>query len=441
MPPDRWYWAKERRSKGFILRRSLPPEAAAHAIEEFGGQFRLAEQRKLRDFYNLPPVRRAALALSDPSLAAANDPRHFERNRSFFSFVENLTERDLRAIGAGERLEMPLSGLSPRQRQFIRDEFDSSDTPNPMGPGAADPLDKVYLYSRGNTLFLNLGPRGGYGVLGGIWLDQAEREQGLREWLGPGDTAQAPDEPVPAPGEKARPEELQIVRVTANQVLHRLGRLARVNVLADCTPAMRAATYSMDFGIEGRLPEVLPRLARLDLIWKRSAPFLLFRRVDWIQGRLLAVPTWPVLRGLRAVAAGNEGYLRPDDWLRLSALRQDQLEQLEDEFPDADRIKDYQSILRLVAGMTEREREALARPGGAGRADWSPATWSRLLVLFSLEDARRLRLSLQWMTDAQPPVVRIHLRAEGQVSTPNEIKFEPRKEEKKEAPPSASPAD
>jgi hypothetical protein len=136
-----------------------------------------------------------------------------------------------------------------------------------------------------------------------------------------------------------------------------------------------------------------------------------------------------VIRQLRASADDGDGYLRPDDWLRLAALGRSQLEYLEHEFPDAQSVRQHQVLLRVVAGLTERERAALARPEGATWSDWSRETQRRLLVVFTPAEARELRIVFQWLTGEAPPRLRLFVGARSAPVRPVEVPFRPRPSE------------
>ncbi len=407
VPPDNWYWRPERRrgAAGYQLYNSLSWETTKEARAAFGEGFRRRQHQRRKEFFSLPPDRREAAARGDPMLAASNNPR----SEGFFSFIAGLGEADLKAISGGQAREIPIGDLQPEQTQFIRDLY--AQTRNLGRPGVQQPDDiqKLRLfYGPNESIVLEIGPLGGHGVLGGTWLQQAFADETYRRWIGPGESRAAPDEPVPHPDEKPRPEELEIRRETHDRLLHRLGRLGRFSVLFDCPPYVRGRRSSGgDFSLRARLPGLLANLERIDPFWKRRAPFLLFRPREW-DGleRDMLVP-WPVVRRLRSSAEANAGYLDLDDWLDLSVLSTDQLAYLEEEFPDTSQVRRYHVQLRLIREMNARERAALARPDGAGWSDWSDATRRRLEVLFAPEEARAIRITARLVRVPEPPTMRL----------------------------------
>ena len=428
---DRWFWTPERDrgSVRYTLHNSQPVGAGAEVRRQFGERFRQDQHRRLSDFYSLPPERREALARSDPFLAAVNDPAHFDRNRSFFSFVENLSPDGLRAIGSGQRVDIPAERRSAGQRQFIQQELNSANPRSPDGaplPGA-DQLQKVTLSASGDgTIYLRMGSIGGHGVLGGIWLDAALGQAAINEWGRDGDKAAELDRRVPVVGEPARPEELRFESISLDKALQRVGRLGRINVLLDCAPGVAGGGFSSETGLPASLREILAILERYEVIWKHRGPFFLFRRVDWPELHVGREVPWPILRGLRKTATDNAGFLRPQDWTSLANLRRDQLESLVDEFPDANPIANLQTVLRLMNTMSSRERVAVARSQGAGWDDFASPTRRRLLVLFPPEDAQRVRLAAEGDLESRPPVFRVYFGEAESVIRPREIPFRPR---------------
>lgn len=436
VPPDRWYWDRERRGgrTRYVLHNSQPAEAAAQARIQFSKQFVLDQRQQMTRFYSLPPQERAAAAQSDPFLAVLNDGRHFQRGVHFFSFVSHLSDDELRSIMAGKKLEIPVEKLSPDQRDFIRSEFalanpQSSDGSPIEGP---DQLQKVSLeYGGDGTIYLNMGAVGGHGVLGGIWSDQELHKWAVRQWLAEEDSTHAPDQTVPAEGEKPKPEELQVERDTRDALLFRLARLGHLNLLYDCAPGTRNSQYTQEFKLAGPLATVLANLEQHEMvIWKQHEGFLLLRRPDWANCMFGAQVPWPVRRDLRASAAAHGEYLVPEDWLRVSALTRDQLDTLGEEFPDASYVGGNQVAIRLAVGMTQRERAAAARPEGIGWQEFSQETQRRLLALFAREDARQVRLLLQWRIDQQPGQLRLYLGPDVSPLRPMEIPFQKRRPDK-----------
>ncbi len=428
MPPDRWYWERTSRrgKRTYILRCTLPPEAELVAREEFGQQFRLDQRRRRAAYYAASPEVRARMARTDPMLAAVTP-----RSPGFFSFIAPLTDVELRSIANGQQIDIPAERWTPEQRAFIREEFRIA---NLLGrPGVTQPeeLTQVRLrYNGEGTVVLDLGPVGAHGVLGGIWLQKANRENDLRRWVGDGDTTDAPDLTLPAPDERGstRPEDLVIRGETADAVLFRLARLGRLNLLFDSPPRVLGHRNTPNYGLAGPLPQVLAAMGKQDLIWKRRGKVLLFRRPDWAAARTERVLPWAVVRDLRASAAANGGYLRPQDWLRLAAFDRAQLDSLSEEFPDAGKLAYYQLLLRLYGAMSRREQTACQRPQGAGWQDWTNETRRRLEVLYPPADARRAVLLVQWDTEKKPPQARFYMGSGLTAPAIRVITFEARRE-------------
>jgi hypothetical protein len=199
---------------------------------------------------------------------------------------------------------------------------------------------------------------------------------------------------------------------------------------AQHAPTTERKTFSTDFPLSGRLPDLLSRLARDRYLWKRHGDFLVFRPEDWDLVRRDALPPWPMIRDLRATAARNGGYLRPEDWLRLATLPRDVLDHMKEEFPDAgvERIGRVQILLRLAAQAGERERSLWAREGGAGWNDLSSTTRQVLRILLPRADVERTRIALRWITEEKPPRGVFHLGPAELMSKPVTLTFEPRKE-------------
>ncbi|MBM3459377.1 MAG: hypothetical protein FJX77_12710 [Armatimonadetes bacterium] len=159
-----------------------------------------------------------------------------------------------------------------------------------------------------------------------------------------------------------------------------------------------------DVGIGGPLPEVLGRLGTAPFFqWKHQDPFLLFRANRPSLSVRHSAVAWPELQALRTSADAHEGYLTPQDWLKLARLSQAQLGFLSHEFPDATRLRNVQVLLRLVAGMSEREQKAVGSSTGAGWEDCAAATRARLATLYPPAVARRVRIRVQWETESKPP--------------------------------------
>ena len=210
-------------------------------------------------------------------------------------------------------------------------------------------------------------------------------------------------------------------------VLARLGRIAGISLLFDAPPIVRQYRFDPGYGLDGSLQEIIDNLGRQELIWKRHGSIYLFRRQDWAVCNREGLIPWQLIKDLRAGAAANGGYLRPQDWLRLSGLKREQLESLDEEFPDAVSVRKLQSVLRLVAELNEREQRAAGKPTGADWDDWSPETRRRLGVLFSPDDARRTRLVFRWDPLSRPPKLTIYFGQALPPLTPREIAFTPRR--------------
>lgn len=438
VPYDRWSWS--RRGDVLVLRSSAAPEAALRAREEFRHDFRMRQLAARRAFLALPEQARAAAAAGVPYLEALN--RNPARSGAFFSFIAGLTEADFRTLASGGRIDLPVHSLSAAQRAFIDQEFARARPAVDGVPQSPADLARVQLHHSDGSIYLNMGALGSHAVLGGIWLDAAEREHGRREWLGGGESDRAPHAKLPAEEQRAhlRPEDLAILREPMHRLIYRLALVGRLNVLFDCHPWSQNATYGYShIRLEGDLGEVLAALERegFPCIWKRRDDFLLFRHVEWPRHRAAGALPRPVLRDLRASAAENDGYLRPGDWLRLAELTGDQLETLQAEFPDAGTVRAYRFLLSLAARMTEKERAALHRPAGATWNDLTRRSRERLLALMSPVEARNLRLVLHWV-DGPPPKARLLLDPRPQPAAPREVSF--RKQIDREAPPVGPPA-
>lgn len=424
VPPDRWYWerSKGKKETRYFLRRSLPPEAAVEAREQWAHRFRIRQMRKRGEFFASSPERQALLKATDPSLRYVTP-----RSPWFYSFVAPLSEGDLWGLARGQHIELPVERLTPGQRDFIREEYRRSGAlgrPDRMQP---DELKKIKLYESDGTIYLDLGEIGAHGVLGGVQLDAEELSASRAEWVGAHDTITAPEKKIPALEEarNSKPEEFVIRRLTATQIFYRLAQKGRLNVIADAPPKLSTHTLTSDKRLDGNLSDVLKTLESFRIIWKHRADFFLFRPADWPKQRVEGSVIWPVLRELRSHAAANGGYLEPEDWLTMAELEQRQLTALSREFPDAHFISSYQAVIRLFAQMSARERTACARLEGAGWEDFSAVTRRRLLVLLPQSDARRTRMVLRWRRDQRPPSVDIFLSSDARKVRPTTVPFRP----------------
>jgi hypothetical protein len=426
-PPDRWYWSRVKRAgkTHYVLKNTLGPDALAQAREAWVRERLLQMLQERRSFYGLPPAERARLAAADPALMTANGPW----NEAAFSLVAELPEQELLPLIAGRSVSLRVSELTPSQQQFARDYYRRS-----MAP--AEMPETISLHRRGDFgIIFQIGDAGGGAALGGIRLQNELRQQAVRMWQGEGDPTRPPDDPVPAPGEAARPEELIYQRLTRDRILHRLARLGRLDLLFDHPSSEAARRYSSDItapdkGLAGRLPAVLENLGSTGLIWRYREPFLLFRDAHWPNARRDFHVPWPVRRTLRASAQAGGGYLKPADWLLMAGLSQEQLDTLGTEFPDAGQVKSFQLPLRLAAAMDRKEQAALERPDGAGWADWSEGTRRRLLTLMTPAEAQRARMVLKWLDKEDPPALQLYLGSAAPPLRPVTLTFRPRKDPK-----------
>jgi hypothetical protein len=424
-PPDRWYWEREARGGKpvYTLKHTLNPEALRAAQEEEAQRRLRAHYAQIAEFYALPQERRDALAARDPYLHPYNNPRA----QAMFSLLSGLPAAERESVMSGHRLDLPVERLSPQQQAFVQDYYRSANV-------GGDPPERISL--RHNTLpwtsvIFQIGNAGGGGIIGGARLEN-EMQAWARGLGSAGGEERPPDRMVPAPGVEARPEELALRGVTKDVALLRLGRLGRVDLLFDHAVAVKAETFRMDRGLDGRLPEVLKNLERTTLSWKWRDNFALFRDAHWPRARRSGSVPWPLRRELRASARGNGGYLRLPDWLRLAALEREQLERLGEEFPDAGIVRQFQIPLRLVAGMSKEERAAAARDEGAGWTEFSSATRQRLVALFTPQEARKARILFQWRGDEKPPGVRLYVDAGDGVPRARTLPLRPWREEKPE---------
>jgi hypothetical protein len=430
-PPDRWWWERTRRG-AYVLRNSMAPQDAAELMVGFRERFLVDQHARLREFYGIPERQRDHLAEQDPMLKANNSAR----SAGFFSFIDPLKEPELLALSRGGRIDLPVGGLRQAQRDFVNSEFRMAQPRMNGDLDLGENLQSLRLFGDPDgSIYLQMGRVGAHAVLGGVWRSAAEKDFLLRRWLGPGESRRPPASAVPAAEEKdpSRPEKVRITRARQDLLLLRLATLGRVDLLFDRPPVVSAGRYGADFTLEGPLPEVLHNLERFDLLWKWSNAAVLLRRADWPWQRAKGVVPWSELRALRATAAANHGYLRPDDWLRLSAYSRDQLESLAEEFPDAGRIALYQLPLRLAASLKPAERDAAARPGGAGWNDLSPETRGRLTVLYPDGEARMARLLVGWETSSSPQHLLVYLGRPTSVLRPIEVPFAPQSDLSKTA--------
>ncbi len=431
-PPDRWTWEVQRVAPGgsgknsqevapgrrYVLRSTVPPEEAAGRAERETQEALWSLYQARRAFYALSPEQQHAAAARDPDLRRAADPRA----EGAFRLLEPFPDQDVRAIIAGQPREVPLQRLSPRGRAFAEQYFHAS--------GAGGELPRHVSLRRadfvGAAILFQVGDAGGGAVLNAGFLEQAAREQARAAWAAESER-KPPDGQVPAENGGAGPRgKAPDGRGPRDEILQRLARAGQINLLFDDAGWSNLAVQ-VPGGLSGPLPDVLTRLERARLLWKRSGNFLLFRDDRFGRGYRAAAVPWPVLRTLHRRADSRDGYLSSDDWLLLAGLTRAQLDTLSDEFPDAGRVKQFQIPLRLAASLTEKERASLASPRGTGWEDWSPATRRRVLTLFSPEEARRARLFLEWSDDTRPPRMRLYLDTEARIPVPLVIEFQKRK--------------
>jgi hypothetical protein len=379
MPPDRWNWM---RTKGdhpkYVLRPTLPGTAVREAQSNFSERYLLDEFDKRRRFYALPPNQRAQLAKEDPLLKAANN----SRSPGFFSFVSGLSNDELRSVIRGRPLHLPMDRLTSGQRQFIVDEFRRANLLGKPEVKQPNDLQQVTLISTGEdipTVYLNIGPVGAHGLIGGAWAKMAlDRWQDItnQNWVGAGEDRRVP--PLPLPVTELDPPLL------FDRAIHAYNKGA----------------------FQGKEPRALLQLDGKVVTWKRWGDFVLARPLDWpLCDREAAVP-WPLRRDLRRASIANGGFLRKQDWVRMSRLEPDQLSTLQEEFADAASVTVIKPLLELWAAMSESEQNAASRAEGAGWADFSQNTRSYLLRSRAPDAARGYHLYMNWDMNARPPRLR-----------------------------------
>lgn len=378
-PPDRWIWSRtERDDPGYLLLPSLSCNALREARASFSERYLIEEFDKRSRFYKLPPQQRDQLAQRDPMLKAAND----SRNLGFHSFMEGLSQADVLSIIRGQPLRMPMERLTPSQREFVVSEFRRA---NLLGkPGVKQPSDLqgvTLIYPRHDfpTIYLDLGPVGAHGVIGGAWsklaLDDWRNQVG-RRWLGSGEDRRVPTLPLsPTTGNPP---------LLFDRALHSVNR----------------SIY------RGQDAPAIMRLEDRHVTWKRWGDYVLARPRDWdLCDRESAIP-WPLRRDLRRAAAAGHGYLRPQDWIRMSRLELEQLWNLAEEFPDADTVGRLKPLIGLWTQLSDEEQALVGRPEGAGWADFSLKTRTLLARSRGPEAARAFRFHLSWNAEARPPRVK-----------------------------------
>jgi len=399
VPPDRWSWTRTKGdSPKYLLRGSLPCTAVQEAQSDFSERYLLDEFNKRRQFYALPPDQRAQLAKGDPLLKAANN----SRSARFLSFASGLSSDELRSIIRGQPLHLPVNSLTSEQRQFIVDEFRIANLLGKPGVKQPNELQRVTLISTGEdipTIYLNLGPVGAHGVIGGAWgkiaLDRWQ-DTTNRNWVAAGEDRRVPS--LPLPTTEAGPPLL------FDRAIH----------------AYNHGTF------QSKNPRALLQLDANFVTWKRWGDFALARPRDWpLCHREAAVP-WPLRRDLRRASMSNGGFLRKPDWVRMSGLEPDQLSTLEEEFPDAVNVALIKPLLELWAQMSEAEQSAAAEPEGVGWADFSQNTRNYLLRSRGSNAARAYHLYMNWDMDARPPKLTYAAYSGSRPQPKADLRFMPR---------------
>jgi len=397
-PPDRWYWERARGPHRYVLRHTVPLARAQEAREAFLEEFLIGQHRRMQQFARLSPEERRRAEAGDPFLAALN--HNPERNLGKVSVLSAVPEAALRAAFRGAPHEIPLDSLTPVQREWWRREHEYNGSARPDEAQRA-----LRLFRQDASLVLYLGESaGGAAALGGVWTQKPLEEFAARGWRARDESVEPEDRPFPAPAARHRPEDLALAREADGRHAERYSRLGEIDILVDLA---RRGTHSARGRLGPRLADALAALAPVRMLWKRWNSLYLWRPVDWQTRSVDALAPWPLLRDLRRSAAENDGYLRPADWLALAEEPRARVEALQQEFPDCAQVLQFQSLLRLIGSMNEREQAALARPGGGAWLDFTGATKQRLLTLFPAPDARALRLHLRWEA-ARPPTARLY---------------------------------
>jgi hypothetical protein len=109
--------------------------------------------------------------------------------------------------------------------------------------------------------------------------------------------------------------------------------------------------------------------------------------------------------------AKNDGYLQMEDVLRLSQFSQDQLYIVGEEFPTAGWLWNFFPLLRTIAVLDGKEREAAARPEGAGWRDFSGKTKNLLTQRYGPDAAHEVRVLFQWEPMPRPGKMRMAMYA------------------------------
>ncbi len=131
------------------------------------------------------------------------------------------------------------------------------------------------------------------------------------------------------------------------------------------------------------------------------------RPKDWQLYHQEESAPWPVIRDLRRVSASNDGYLRPEDWLRLARLDREQLSALGEEFPDAYKVRNCVATFSLATDLPESTARRLGSQEGLQWRDLPQAARMRLVQSYGDEKAKDARLIVSWDEEASPPKVTV----------------------------------
>lgn len=417
-PPDRWYWTRTGKGSqsSYVLKhtltaRNVRDQRSAEALGRLRQQYAL-----LSKFYAADGALRNQLMERHPFLAKRHDPL----SEGGHSVLQSLTPAQREGLLLGGELRVLVSSLSLEARSFVQEYWRRSGAEG----GAPPSLTLRYFEKIGPSIGFQTGAAGGGALLGGVALENemAEWEQG--RWRS--DLAGVPNRHIdgggaPTPG-----------RANPDAALDAFSSRAAVDLLFDHARSAGSTTHNFRNVLTGKLADVLRGFEAAGLISRWRHGFALFRERRWsLADRLSAVP-WPLRKGLRASAAAAGGYLGLADWLKLSRLHPQQLDDLGDEFPDTGLIKQLQIPLRVVAGMEARERANLSRPRGCGWDDWSLNTRKRVSALFTPAEARRTRIFLSISRDAQPPEVAFYFGEDDPNIRPRRLQLRPWRKQKRE---------
>ncbi|HTE16950.1 MAG TPA: hypothetical protein VK689_01045, partial [Armatimonadota bacterium] len=313
-PPDRWYWAREKRGRRglYVLHNTLSDAELMRRREEWELNTLLEEYHWKKGFLALPPGRRDLMAASNPALQGLNTSKY----AGMFSFVGNLPENELVAILRGQPLSIPASAFSPAQRSALAADIAEGNTQRRQSfihtEGQAEPLElrvedlESVSLKRGDevgglptlTFTMHMGNSQTItSLLGGWDLLGALREHTPDDWVATDETVTAEDQPVPPAGTRVHPADLQSEHNTADRLLEQLGQVSRLNLLYDRPVSRHSRFYiTLKKSLEGRLPQVLSSIRNDFVMWKRWDDFLLFRLADWSVDHTRVPVPWPVIR-------------------------------------------------------------------------------------------------------------------------------------------------